>query len=126
MRKSFLVILAVMLIVGVAVSPSQALISNSPDARVKTLVVAGTSGVQTAITTNNRILGWKITGSSAAIAGLYDASTLGTATATTIFDEDGCIAGGSASTWYPAPRNISTGLTVVVNASTTIVTIYYE
>ena len=84
---------------------------------VKTYVVRSGSETITQITTNNRILGYSVTGSANAIVGLYDSGI--------IFAEGGCLANDMKTVWFPFPKDITTFI-VQVNASTTIVTIYYE
>ena len=128
-----IIILAVMLLLGVAVSQSQAVILQSPDARVKTAVWVGTDGPTSTnsitLTSANRVLGWTVSGNGAAgIAGLYDATTVGAATNATLFDERACASGSvePENPWYAAPKNLTNGLVVVTDASTTIVTVFYE
>lgn len=132
MRKYLFVILAVMLLLGVAVSPSQATIMNSPDARVRTAVWVGiasngptpTSG--TALSTLNRIVGFRVTGTSNPAAGLYDITAVAATANSNLIDEAAAASNSESVTWYPAPKTITTGLCVVNNASTTVTTVYYE
>jgi hypothetical protein len=132
MKRFLFVILAVMLLTGIAVSQAQAGIMTSPDARIKSSVWVGitsngatpTSG--SAITSANRIVGYSVTGSSNPAAGLYDASGLSTALDATLFDEAAAASNSESRVWYPAPKALVTGLSVINNASTTVTTVYYE
>jgi len=125
MRKKLLsLVLAVMM--ALTAGNASARIMQSPDARIKTECWTGTSAAASDITLNNRIVGFSVTGSAAAIVGLYDTTTLGTASDALLFDEAAAAATDYALIWYPAPKELTTGLTVVVNASTTVVTVYYE
>ena len=97
MKKFIFVILAVMMVLGIVASNSSAVILQSPDARLK-MEVFTNDGVATVITNANRILGYKLTGTAANTAGLYDTTALGTATASTLFDEAGIDAEGAK--WF--------------------------
>ncbi len=126
MRKKLLsLVLAVMMVVA-ASGVASAVIMRSPDARLKTETWTGTSAAASVITAQNRIVGFSVTGSAAAIAGFYDTDALGTASDALLFDEASAASTAYTLVWYPAPKELTTGLTVVVNASTTIVTVYYE
>ena len=82
-------------------------------------LVTNTSGyIDTISPVNNRILGYTVTGSAAAIVGIYDYNGFIT--------EGGCLAGDMKTVWFPFPKKINGRLEVLVNASTTVVTIYYE
>ena len=131
MKKVLSLILAVMLFL--AAGNAVADVMKSPDSRVKTAVWAGISGPTSSnsitLSSLNRIVGWKVSGDGAAgFAGLYDTDALGTATATTLFDEMGCSSDTTepAYPWYAAPKDLDTGLTVLVDAATTVVIVYYE
>ena len=126
MKKFIFVILAVMMVLGIVASNSSAAILQSPDARLK-MEVFTNDGVATVITNANRILGYKLTGTAANTAGLYDTTALGTATASTLFDEAGIDAEGANDiVWYPAPKSLTNGLTIVTSATTCVLTVYYE
>ncbi len=129
MKKFLSLVLVVMMLL--ATSNAHAVIMKSPDARVKTAVWVGidsaTSSNGVTLGSNNRVVGYQITGTAAAVAGLYDATSVGAATNSTIFDEASAAADASSNpVWYAAPKNLTNGLTVVTNASTTIITVYYE
>ena len=81
-------------------------------------VINGVSGNATGVSSSSRIFGYSITGSANAIAGFYDSGVL--------FAEGGCLANDMKTVWFPMPKDITGNLWVQVNASTTIVTIYYE
>lgn len=85
---------------------------------VQTVVILGTSGYVSAVSASNRILGYTVTGSANAIVGIYDYKG--------VITEGGCLANDMKTIWFPFPRDINGRLEVLVNASTTIVTIYYE
>ena len=86
---------------------------------VQTVVISGTSGYVSSIADSNRILGYTVTSTvTAGIVGLYDYDGF--------IAEGGCLVGDMGTVWFPFPRDIKTKLEVLVNASTTIVTIYYE
>lgn len=102
------------------------LYSNSPDHQVFTEVFTSDKAA-TVITADNRIVGFTVVaGSSAGVAGLYDATTLATATNALVFDEAGTAANNSETVWYPFPKNLTTGLTVVLGDSDMKVVVYYE
>lgn len=81
-------------------------------------VVNGSSGVVSGISSSSRIFGYSITGTANAVAGFYDNGTF--------FAEGGCLANDMRTIWFPMPKDMTGSLWVQVNASTTIVTIYYE
>ena len=81
-------------------------------------VVSGVSGTVSKISSTNRILGYSITGTVNAIVGFYDNGVF--------FSEGGCLANDMKTVWFPMPKDMAGSLSVYVNASTTIVTIYYE
>lgn len=126
MKKVLSLILAVMLVL-VAGNVS-AVIMQSPDARLQTYTVEGADEVVTTITTDNRIVGWRIICDGAAgVAALYDTNSLGTTTEALMFDEKTLVSDGSDDdVWYPAPKNLTTGLTVIVGEATTTVVIFFE
>ena len=127
MRKFLSLVLAVMMVLAVG-SNASAVIMQSPDARLQTYTVEGADEVITSITTDNRIVGWRVVCDGAAgVAGLYDTDALGTTSEALMFDEKTLVTDGSDDdVWYPAPKELTTGLTVVVGESTTVVTIFYE
>jgi hypothetical protein len=110
------VYLSLCLISGVLANGS--LFGHGSDDEVLTEVLLGTSGVVTAIADSNRVLGYSVTGSANAIVGIYDNSG--------IITEGGCLANDMQTVWFPFPKEIDTELIVMVNAGTTIVTIFYE
>ena len=81
-------------------------------------VVNGVSGTVSGISSTSRVLGYSITGTVAAIAGFYDSGVF--------FAEGGCLANDMKTVWFPMPKDMTGNLWVQVNASTTIVTVYYE
>lgn len=95
------------------------LFGHGEEDKLSSVVVSGTNGYVTSLSTSNRILGYSITATvSAGIVGIYDEATFIT--------EGGCLVGDMNTVWFPFPRSITVKLEVMVNASTTIVTIYYE
>lgn len=142
MFKRLSVILAVMVLLGMAVSivtpvTSQAVIMQSPDARVKTAIWTGTTAdgytptAGSALTSQNRIVGWAISGSSSPIVGFYDAPTttgLG-ALDTEVFDEPACASNSPVQVWYPAPKTLTYGLQVIRNSKVAgycTIIVFYE
>lgn len=123
-----------MLLFVITVGNSHAITQNylrSPSARIKTAVWVGIDGATSSngktITSDNRILGYQITGTANAVAGLFDTTSLGAVADSNIFDEPSAAANASSNpVWYPAPKDLTNGLIVVTNASTTVVTVYYE
>lgn len=134
--KKINVILAVMLLISIAVSSwAQAPAYRKPDATLKTAVWVGTTANgptptnytgDAAPTVGSRIYGFRVTGSSNPVAGLYDAASLTTAINNALFDEGAAASNSESINWYPAPKVISTGFCVINNASTTVTTVYYE
>ena len=94
------------------------LFGHGEEDEILTKVIIGTSGYVSGVSNKNRILGYTITGTANAIAGIYDFKGFIT--------EGGCLANDMKTVWFPFPRAISGKLEVLVNANTTIVTIYYE
>lgn len=143
MKKLFVIILAVMMLIGITASPTQAVIMQSPDARVKTAVWTSTTGIYagsglttgytptagSALVAGNRIVGYQVTGSSNPQVGLYDAPTTDTSSSlanSQLFDEPACASNMGQLVWYPAPKTLTYGLQVIRNASTTTIVIFYE
>src|SRR3990167_217127 len=81
-------------------------------------VINGTSGLATGILSTSRVLGYSVTGTVNAIVGFYDNGVF--------FAEGGCLANDMKTVWFLMPKDMTGNLWVQVNASTTIVTIYYE
>ena len=94
------------------------LFGHGEEDEVLTKVIIGTSGYVSGVSNKNRILGYTITGTANAIAGIYDFKGFIT--------EGGCLANDMKTVFFPFPRAINGKLEVLVNAVTTIVTIYYE
>ena len=133
MKKVLCLILAVMMVSFLAVKDTAAGIMQSPDARINMAVWLGdndsgaTSDNSITLGPDQRIVGWKVSGDGAAgFAGLYDTDSTLTCTAATLFDEQACASDGSFVTWFAAPKELTTGLVVVMDASTTTVVVYYE
>ena len=81
-------------------------------------VINGVSGYASGVSSTSRILGYSITGTVNTIAGFYDNAIF--------FAEGGCLANDMKTVWFPMPKDMTGNLWVQINASTTIVTIYYE
>ena len=94
------------------------LFGHGEEDEVLSIVVSGTSGIVTQFSSINRILGYSITGSVNAVVGIYDFKGFIT--------EGSSLANDMRSVWFPFPKAINGRLEVLVNAGTTIVTIYYE
>ncbi len=135
MKRLLFVVLAVMLLVGVAVSTSQADLNLAVGAIIKTSVWTGTTADGTtptagsALTAGNRIIGWSITGSSNPQAGLYDTTTALAKAGSGIFDEPACASNNQHTVFYPAPKVLDTSLVVIRNSLTAgycTVVVFYE
>jgi len=94
------------------------LFGHGSEDEVKTIVVVGTSGIVSSFSDSNRILGFTVTGTANAVVGFYDYDGF--------IAEGGCLANDMKTVWFPFPKEVTTKLEVLVNAATTIVTIYYE
>ena len=117
--QSFLVLPLLLILLCSSVYAEGTLFGHGEEDEVLTVVIPGTSGIVSAIADSNRILGYTVTSTAAAgVVGIYDYSGFIT--------EGGCLTGDMKTVWFPFPREIKTKLEVLVNASTTIVTIYYE
>lgn len=139
MKKLLLISLAVMMVVTLAVGVTYAgntsgIYSMSADyGNISSYVVSLTSAddeleaISTATISNrNRILGYTVSGQgAAAIASLYDGTAGSDAVNANIISEFGCASNTSDTFWFPFPIQLTNGLVVVVNASTTKVVIYY-
>lgn len=96
--------------------------SSSP---IKTVTVVATTAGVSPFTAGSYILGFKLYANDANdMCGLYDATTLGTSTNSTVIDE---LIEASDETVdlqiWPMPYKLTTGLTVVTNG---ICVIYYQ
>jgi hypothetical protein len=111
---------------------ASAVIMLSPDARVQTYAFTATTGtlevdLTATITSANRIVGYHITGTSNGIVGFYDGTLAqAAADATGLFDEAGCAANAFTEVWYPAPKELTTGLVLIKSVAACYVTIFYE
>ena len=111
--------IALLLLIYGNVYADGSLFGHGEEDQLSTIVIVGTSGLVTSLSTSNRVLGYSVTATvSAGVVGIYDGATFIT--------EGGCLVGDMRTVWFPFPRNITVKLEVMVNASTTIVTIYYE
>ena len=109
--------------------------SRGMDARIKTEALSGTTSatLSTAVTINNRIIGYTFTDSSAGNTAIFDASeTVGTSSSTNdpdttnVFGEADVIAGGNVTVIFPLPRSLTKGLVMKNSATTGKLIVYYE
>lgn len=104
------------------------------DARTSTYVLTKTTAatLASAVTTNNRVIGYTFADGAAGEVALFDcsvaigASTLNVPSTSNVFSEVMVIAGGQTTVMFPLPRNISNGLVVKMSTDTGAVTVYYE
>ena len=135
MKKLFLIALAVTMVFIARVSTAGVDTSRGMDSRVKTEALSGTTSptLSTAVTTNNRIIGYTFTDSSAGNTAIFDASeATGLSTSsndpdtTNVFGEADVIAGGNVTVIFPLPRNLTKGLVMKNSATTGKLIVYYE
>jgi len=113
-------------IVGVAKADY---IRGSSGTKVETYMMYGTSEAVSlsTIPAGTRLLGFTVAGNNAAaFAGLYDCASLLVATTTYGIAEGSAASGQTNTVWFPMPFELQTRLVIIVNASTTAVTVYYE
>lgn len=86
--------------------------------------------VSTIVPGTHRIIGYEIMVANAAlveemIVGLYDTTTDGGMTSSTIFDEAEATDGSQLIKWYPYPKELTNGLSLVQGPNSVVV-IYYD
>ena len=115
---------------------AQVLYNRGTDARLKTEGISGTTAptLSTAITTNNRIIGYEFSDSAAGNTALFDVVAAQSASGSTtlapstsnVFSEVDVIAGGNVIKIFPLPRTIVNGLVTKNSATTGKLVVYYE
>ena len=132
MKKILLLVLAVMLGLGIAVSAfAEATYTGGPDARVLTYAVGLTTtrALSTTIVAGNRILGFSYTDSAAGTGALFDASTVALvngADSTYVIAECSVAAGTSQTVMFPFPRAVNNGLVTGMSTATGALVVYYQ
>ena len=117
--QSFLVLPLLLILLCNPLYAEGSLFGHGEEDVVLMVVVSGVSGKVTKLSSTNRLLGYSVTATvTAGIVGIYDDNGFIT--------EGGCLVGDMRTVWFPMPKSIHVELIVMVNASTTIVTIYYE
>ncbi len=135
MKKMLCLILAVMMIFIARMSFADASYPRGMDARIKTEPLSGTAAatLSSNVTTNNRVIGYTFSDSSAGNTALFDASeATGSASSTNdpdttnVFGEADVIAGGNVTVVFPFPRALTKGLVMKNSATTGKLVVYYE
>ena len=134
MKKILFLFLAVMILAASIASPLYAdggtVVSVAPQYEnlLKSYTVYGADeAISTStIGTHNKILGFQVSGNSAAaFIGIYDETTIVGSTATDLIAEASAASDTTTTIWFPFPRSITNGICVISDDATTSVTIFY-
>jgi len=131
MNKTFVIILAVVLVLATAgYLKADPIYTRDLGTTIQSEVFASAGHsvggqISSTIVAGNYIIGYTVYDSSAGIVGLYDADTTAKIKAGTgVFAEAGVAAGGTATVNFPFPKKLATGMGVL-GASTARVTVYF-
>ena len=131
MNKTFVIILAVVLVLATAgYLKADPIYTRDLGTTIQSEVFASAGHsvggqISSTIVAGNYIIGYTVYDSSAGIVGLYDADTTAKIKAGTgIFAEAGVAAGDTSTVNFPFPKKLATGMGVL-GASTARVTVYF-
>ena len=133
MRKSFSLVLVVMMVLGIATMCfAEGMYNREPGYTVKILSVApagpGSSAHQldTTIVAGNRILGFEYTDTATGTIGLWDAAAVASIASTNRIGEVSVAAGTSETVMFPFPKKLDNGLVYSATTATGDLMVFYE